>query len=98
MDVEPKKREMYETATTNNEYLSGSSDSLTVGKSNTATDSLENANILTGASMGGNYGAGFQGASLSLGGSGSVFRRMGHGEEHRHAIGEYNFNGRFKRC
>ena len=49
--MEPKKREVFETVTSNAEYLSGSSNDLNVGKGNTNTQSTEQTNILTGGGV-----------------------------------------------
>ncbi len=48
VDFEPKKRELYETRTDTGEVLSGSSEKLSVGKSNSQTDSSEKSHIVAG--------------------------------------------------
>lgn len=53
VDVEPKKRELYESVTDTSEVLSGSRSSLSVGKSATNTYSLEDYNLDMGGGGGG---------------------------------------------
>jgi len=66
IDFEPKKRELYELVTDTGEILSGSSTTLSVGKSSTTTDSTENYNLDTG------WNFGIQGGYKGTGGGVSV--------------------------
>ena len=60
---EPKKREMIEVATESGETMTQSKSDLNVRKGTTATNSIEDSDILTGVNVGG----GFAGAQASVG-------------------------------
>jgi hypothetical protein len=51
LDVEPKKRELYETRSETGEFMSGSSDTVNVRKGTTTTESTEEADIETGGGL-----------------------------------------------
>ena len=72
IDFEPKKRELYEAVTDTGEVLSGSSTSLTVGKSAQQSDTTENYNIDTGWNFGLNASYAGTGGGFSVGESGQV--------------------------
>ncbi len=67
VDFEPKKRELYEAVTDTGEVLSGSSNSLTVGKSSTNTESTENYNIDNGWNFGTNFTYAGTGGGFNVG-------------------------------
>jgi hypothetical protein len=54
-DFEPKKRELYEMVSETGEVLSGSSSTLSVGKSSASTQTTENYNIDNGWNFGTNF-------------------------------------------
>ncbi|MEU9324088.1 hypothetical protein AB0D91_09755 [Streptomyces canus] len=68
VNVEPKKRELYETRSETGEFLSGTSDQVNVRKGTTDTTSTEESDILTGGSASGGYGFGFIEGSASVSG------------------------------
>lgn len=72
IDFEPKKRELYEAVTDTGEVLSGSSTSLSIGKSAQQTDSTENYNIDTGWNFGMNGSYAGTGGGFNVGESGQV--------------------------
>jgi hypothetical protein len=51
LDVEPKKRELYETRSETGEFMSGSSDTVNVRKGTATTESTEEADIETGGGL-----------------------------------------------
>jgi hypothetical protein len=51
VDVEPKKRELYETRSETGEFLSGSSDTVNIRKGTTTTESTEQADISGGGGL-----------------------------------------------
>jgi hypothetical protein len=75
IDFEPKKRELYEAVTDTGELLSGSSSTLSVGKSATGTLSTEEYDLDMGGSGGANLGLLY--GLVSVGGSGSSQQQVG---------------------
>ena len=69
VNVEPKKRELYETRSETGEFLSGTTNQLEIKKGTTDTKSTEESDILTGVSVSGNYGP--------IGGSASISGEWG---------------------
>jgi hypothetical protein len=51
LDVEPKKRELYETRSETGEFLSGTSDTVNIRKGTTTTESTEQADISGGGGL-----------------------------------------------
>jgi hypothetical protein len=51
LDVEPKKRELYETRSETGEFLSGTSDTVNIRKGTTTTESTEKADIKGGGGL-----------------------------------------------
>ena len=72
-DFEPKKRELYEMVSETGEVLSGSSSTLSVGKSAASTQTMENYNIDNGW----NFGMNFTYAGTGGGGQVGVAKQEG---------------------
>jgi hypothetical protein len=75
INVEPKKRELYETRSETGEILSGTSNELEVRKGTTETKATEESNILTGASA--SFSAPFGGGSASVSGESGTREKSG---------------------